>query len=124
MSQLGVLTQTTLLSATTGTLPGYLLPVWQKTVCRRPAFWMSFLPKDDGGKKEERAAWHHHVQDKKLPVFSFEILNGASSSPEAKDCRHPFRGDGRETTSHGIACRRTPSPSRSRFQNWKTWSGR
>lgn len=87
MSQLGVLTQTTLLSATTGTLPGYLLPVWQKKLVLPAASVLDVIPAKGMAveKKKKNGRLGTIVwQDKKLPVFSFEILNGASTSPEAQ----------------------------------------
>lgn len=85
MSQLGVLTQTTLLSATTGTMPGFLLSVWQKKLILPSTSVLEVLPGSrlQSGKKKKSGllgmiAW----QDGTIPVVSFEVFNGASNPVE------------------------------------------
>ena len=85
MSQLGTLSQTTLLSATTGSLPGYLLPVWQKMLMLPMTSVLDFVPANHLTpikKKKEGYLGTVEWQSKQIPVFSFETLNKGSKVPE------------------------------------------
>ncbi len=85
MSQLGTLSQTTLLSATTGSIPGYLLPIWQKMLMLPTTSVLDFVPANHlqlPKKKKEGYLGTVDWQDKPIPVFSFEVLNKGGKVPE------------------------------------------
>lgn len=85
MSKLGTLTQTTLLSATTGSLPGYLLPVWQRNLLLPSATVLGFVPANHltpPKKKKEGLIGTVEWEGKMIPVFSFEALNHGPKAPE------------------------------------------
>ena len=85
MSQLGTLSQTTLLSATTGSMPGYLLPIWQKMILVPTTTVLDFIPANHlvpPKKKKEGFLGTVEWQDKPIPVFSFEALNKSNKTPE------------------------------------------
>ncbi|MDO8330359.1 MAG: hypothetical protein Q7T36_07815 [Fluviicoccus sp.] len=85
MSHLGTLSQTTLLSATTGSLPGYLFPVWQKTLLLPSAVVLDFVPANHlvpPKSKKEGYLGTVEWQNKMIPVFSFEVLNHGPKAPD------------------------------------------
>lgn len=85
MTQLGTLTQTTLLSATTGTMPGNLLPLWQKKLLLPSITVVDVIPASGmavGKSKKSGILGHVIWQQNKLPVLMFEVLNGDKQPPE------------------------------------------
>ncbi len=85
-AQLGTLSQTTLLSATTGKLDVCLLPLWQKKLLL-PASTVLEVVSVEGMrhiKKGKKLGIIGHIQweDKQIPVIAFESLNGDTPPPE------------------------------------------
>lgn len=85
-AQLGTLSQTTLLSATTGKLDVCILPLWQKRLLLPAMTVLEILPAANirTVKKGKKSAVIGHVkwEDQQVPVVSFEALNGDAASPE------------------------------------------
>lgn len=87
-AQLGTLSQTTLLSATTGKLDVCLLPLWQKRLLL-PASTVLEVISPEGikhSKKTKKAGVIGHIkwEEQQVPVIAFEALNGDAAPPEAQ----------------------------------------
>jgi chemosensory pili system protein ChpC len=84
-AQLGTLSQTTLLSATTGKLDVCLLPLWQKKLLLPASTMLEVLSASEmrAVKKGKKTTVLGHVkwEDQQIPVISFETLNGDATPP-------------------------------------------
>lgn len=82
-AQLGTLSQTTLLSATTGKLDVCLLPLWQKRLLLPASAVLDVIPastmKAAKKGKKEGVIGHVKWEDQQVPVVVFETLNGDAS---------------------------------------------
>jgi hypothetical protein len=82
-AQLGTLSQTTLLSATTGKLDVCLLPLWQKKLLLPASALLDVIPastmKATKKGKKEGVIGHVKWEDQQVPVVVFESLNGDAS---------------------------------------------
>jgi len=85
-AQLGSLSQTTLLSATTGKLDVCILPLWQKRLLLPAMTVLEVMPAINirAAKKGKKSALIGHIkwEDQQVPVVTFEVLNGDASAPE------------------------------------------
>ncbi|MBP8111190.1 MAG: hypothetical protein RJA86_114 [Pseudomonadota bacterium] len=84
-AQLGSLSQTTLLSATTGKLDVCLLPLWQKKLLLPSSTMLEVISATEMkiAKKGKKSTVLGHVkwEDQQIPVVSFETLNGDAAPP-------------------------------------------
>jgi hypothetical protein len=82
-AQLGTLSQTTLLSATTGKLDVCLLPLWQKKLLLPASALLDVISastmKATKKGKKEGVIGHVKWEDQQVPVVVFESLNGEAS---------------------------------------------
>ncbi len=82
-AQLGTLSQTTLLSATTGKLDVCLLPLWQKKLLLPASAVLDVIPasamKSSKKGKKNGVIGHVKWEDQQVPVVVFEMLNGDAS---------------------------------------------
>lgn len=85
-AQLGTLSQTTLLSATTGKLDVCLLPLWQKKLLIPASAVLDIVAaatmKPSKKSKTEGIIGHIKWEDQQVPVVVFEALNGESASKD------------------------------------------
>lgn len=85
-AQLGTLSQTTLLSATTGKLDVCLLPLWQKKLLIPASAVLDIVAaatmKPSKKNKTEGIIGHIKWEDQQVPVVVFEALNGESASKD------------------------------------------
>ncbi len=82
-AQLGTLSQTTLLSATTGKLDVCLLPLWQKRLLVPVSAVLDVVSASNmkASKKGKKGGIIGHIkwEDQQVPVVIFEALNGEST---------------------------------------------
>lgn len=84
-AQLGTLTQTTLLSATTGKLDVCILPLWQKRLLLPATTVLEIVPAANlrpAKKNKSGLIGHIKWEDQQVPVMAFEVLNGDAAPPE------------------------------------------
>lgn len=85
-AQLGTLSQTTLLSATTGKLDVCLLPLWQKRLLLPASTILEVLSVEGMKhiKKGKKTGIVGHIKwgEVQVPVIAFESLNGDAPPPE------------------------------------------